>query len=356
LAQGQDGFMKHVSKVVFFLLCIAGFYWTNFNFKNYLISVPLAKAQLIFFIPVVVSVLFLLRPLLFIPMKVGLGIIFVGTIITGFTFSPYTLKRDIIYFAPYIGDFNASQTRIDRILFEENLSKTQNTVSVSSVYDTVDTTEEAVGLIDNREFVRGVIWGNTRTLNITFGDTISFMQVPERDWSTGFENMKIITTPSEVDVPYSPRKETIELIAASFSQDPMVLEEAAKVVVLWKSNTLRSFVLFKLGTLHLVSFFNANAYSAESLNSAISSFQTAYKFAPGLENRLLRRVILSNLAVALTAKGKFESNPQLLKSARGMILDAARITIEQDKFDRPFVDSRLIQRQNSDALRLLLKD
>jgi hypothetical protein len=342
------------SLYVLTLLCfLAGVsYVTKFH-----VSLPLAKVQLFFFVFIILLLSHLLRPLVAFSTKTLWILVFIGVAVTGFTFSPLTLKQDTVFFAPYLGDESGAQTRIDRVLFQEALQRVQQRTSVSAMFDTVKTSEEALRLIDNRSHIKGVIWGSSRMLNITFSTGLLSEDVPPRIWNKPVQGMRIINQPASVTFPYLPRKETIELLAASFSFDTAPLREAGRVVAPWRAHTLRALVFFKLGTITLQRVLDEQDAPAVSvLEDAITSLRTAYKFSPGEENRQLRRIILSNLAVALSVKGFLLDQKEPLGEARNLMLDAARVTRLEEKNDQAFIDSRLIQRQNSEVLRMILRD
>jgi hypothetical protein len=342
------------SLYVLTLLCfLAGVsYVTKFH-----VSLPLAKVQLFFFACIILLLSQLLRPLVTLTTKTLCLLIFVGVVVTGFTFSPLTLKQDTVFFAPYLDDENGAQTRIDRVLFQEALQRAQQRTSVSAMFDSVKTSDEALRLIDNRSHIKGVIWGSPRMLNVTYGSGLFSEEVPLRTWNKPVQGMRVITQPASVTFPYLPRKETLELLAASFSFDTASLREAGQVVARWRAHTLRALVFFRLGTITLQRILNEQAAPAHPvLEDAIASLRTAYKFAPGEENRQLRRIILSNLAVALSVEGFLLDQKEPLREARNLMLDAARVTRYDEKNDQAFIDSRLIQRQNSDVLRMILRD
>ena len=312
-----------------------------------LVSFAHAKTQLIIFIPAVLLFVALSRKIIALPSKIVFLILALGLFVSGFTFSSWTIKTNTVFYAPYIGDLNGAQTRIDRIEFEKNLHQIDPLISVASIFDTVNDRKEALSVIDNREDVKGVIWGTPRNLSLTLGTTLRSKKLNSTSLNDPLSELIVISEIDQIDFPSLPRFETLQLLAGIFSNNKEHLEESAKIIGLWRTTTLRSYVFFKLGTFQLIDSYKVKPLDSVKIQEAIDTLQTAYKFAPGRENLTLRRIIIGNLAVAHLVRGGLLHDSKEIGLARSLMIDAVRPRIPSDRTDQAFIDSKEIQRKNS---------
>ena len=204
--------------------------------------------------------------------------------------------------------------------------------------------------IGDRPEVKAVVWGSTRLLRVTFAKTVTVKTLDK----TG---LQIITELPQLDVPFVPIRETLVLLAASFSHDETTLKNAGAIVAPWRYPAIRAFVFYRLGTMQLQSSI-AHADKSESelakqdLAAASDSLQTAIRFLTAKENTFLERAVRNNYATVLILKGIASGDSEALLAARGQLLDAARLIDDNELEKYPaLIDSIAVQRNNSDIIR-----
>ena len=332
-----------------FGVCSAVLGW---EFGRHSISIPQSKAQVLLYIPALIAFYLFLKPTVLFSKKIFLGAFIIVLCATGFAYSSLTLKSQAIFFAPLAEDPSGAETRIVRLAFLKLLQKTADTVSVSPLYESVGSHQDAADIIDNRSHVRGIFWGSTRILSLTFQETISVQTIPYRPWNSALKDIKVITQIPYLDTPFYPLDETLKVLAAAFSDDEITLADAGTTVGRWRTSSQRGYIFFKLGTKQLLEGLSGMQYQYAALDCAEDSLRTALKFSVGAENDLLRRAVISNLSVLSLARGMYEASPFSLREARNLALRAARtLNANVEKNSRALIDSIAVQRNNSDVLR-----